>query len=232
LPERKNGCGAITSIHPIPTRHGMTVGELAQLFNTEFGIGCNLTVIPMQGWHRAMYYDQTGLDWINPSPNMKNLNAAILYPGPGTLETTSLSVGRGTEMAFLAYGAPWVDAVAVARNLSIRNIPGIHFEACSFVPTAPGFSYRGKTCYGVCVTGLERERLDPVQAGMSLLQAFHDIHPQRFKAYEGFATEVGDREAWGLLTKLNMRPEKVLERWNGALKSFMAIRKQYLIYHD
>jgi uncharacterized protein YbbC (DUF1343 family) len=232
LPERKNGCGAITSIHPIPTRHGMTVGELAQLFNTEFGIGCNLTVIPMQGWRRAMYYDQTGLDWINPSPNMKNLNAAILYPGLGTLETTSLSVGRGTEMAFLAYGAPWVDAVAVARNLSIRNIPGIHFEACSFVPTAPGFSYRGKTCYGVCVTGLERERLDPVQAGLSLLQAFHDIHPQRFKAYEGFATEVGDREAWGLLTKLNMRPEKVIERWNGALKSFMAIRKQYLIYHD
>jgi uncharacterized protein YbbC (DUF1343 family) len=232
LPERKNGCGAITSIHPIPTRHGMTVGELAQLFNTEYGIGCALTVIPMQGWHRSLYYDQTGLAWINPSPNMKSLDAALMYPGPGTLETTSLSVGRGTDRAFLAYGAPWVDAGAVVRNISARNIPGITFEACSFVPTAPGFSYRGKRCYGVCVSDLDRERLDPVQAGLHLAQAFHETHPQRFKAYAGFGTEVGDREAWGLLTTGNMKPERVLERWNLDLKRFMVIRKRYLIYGE
>jgi uncharacterized protein YbbC (DUF1343 family) len=230
LPERKNGCGAITSVHPIPTRHGMTAGELAQLFNSEFGIGCKLTVIPMQGWRRSMYYDQTGLDWINPSPNMKSLNAAILYPGLGTLETTSLSVGRGTVGPFLAYGAPWVDAGAVIRNLSLRSIPGIQFEACSFVPTTPGFSYRGKTCYGVCVAGLDRERLDPIQAGLHLVQAFYETHPGRFKAYGGFATEVGDRGVWGELTGSNSKPEKVLERWNKALQRFMSIRKQYLIY--
>jgi len=230
LPERKNGCGAITSIHPVPTRHGMTVGELAQLFNTEYGIGCSLTVIPMRGWKRSMYYDQTGLIWINPSPNMKNMDAALLYPGPGALETTSLSVGRGTERAFLAYGAPWVDAGAVAKNISVRNIPGISFEACSFVPTAPGFSYRGKMCYGVCVSALDRERFDPVQAGLHLAQAFYETHPQRFKAYEGFATEVGDREAWGLLTGSNMKPEKVIERWSVGLERFKEIRKQYLIY--
>jgi len=230
LPERKNGCGAITSIHPVPTRHGMTVGELAQLFNTEYGIGCTLTVIPMRGWLRSMYYDQTGLTWINPSPNMKSPDAALLYPGPGTLETTSLSVGRGTDRAFLAYGAPWVDAGAVVKNLSLRNIPGIRFEACSFVPTTPGFSYRGATCYGVCLTGLDRELLDPVQAGLHLVQAFHETHPQRFKAYEGFATEVGDREAWGSLTKSRMTPEKVLERWDGALERFREMRKRYLIY--
>jgi uncharacterized protein YbbC (DUF1343 family) len=208
----------------------MTVGELAQLFNAEYGIGCDLAVIPMQGWRRSMYFDQTGLKWINPSPNMKNLNAAILYPGPGTLETTSLSVGRGTARAFLAYGAPWVDAAAVLKKLSARNIPGITFEACSFTPTTPGFSHKGKICYGVCVTELNRELLDPVQVGMHLVQAFHETHPLRFRAYEGFATEVGDREAWGLLTKSAMRPEQLLERWNVELQRFMEIRKRYLIY--
>jgi uncharacterized protein YbbC (DUF1343 family) len=230
LPERKNGCGAITSIHPIPTRHGMTIGELAQLFNTEYGIGCKLTVIPMQGWQRSMYYDQTGLDWINPSPNMKSIIAATLYPGPGTLETTSLSVGRGTDRAFLAYGAPWVDAGVVVKNISVRKIPGIQFEACSFIPTAPGFSYKGKRCYGVCVSALDREWLDPVLAGLHLAQAFHETHPQRFKVYGGFATEVGDREVWGLLTKGKLSPEAVLERWRADLERFRNVRDRYLLY--
>jgi len=230
LPERKSGCGAITSNPPIPTRHGMTIGELAQLFNTEYGIGCALTVIPMQGWRRSMYYDQAGLPWINPSPNMKSLNAALLYPGPGTLETTSLSVARGTGRAFLAYGAPWVDAARVVKNLSARNIPGIRFETCSFVPTTPGFSHRGATCSGVCLTVLDRERFDPARTGLHLVQAFYETHPQRFRAYEGFATEVGDREVWGLLTKNRMTPEKVLERWDDALERFREMRKRYLIY--
>lgn len=226
----KGGCGAITSIHPIPTRHGMTVGELAQLFNGEYGIGCDLTVIPLQGWRRSMYYDQTGLTWINPSPNMRSVSAALVYPGPGTLETTSLSVGRGTDSAFMAYGAPWVDSRAVVRNLSERNLPGIRFESCSFIPTAPGFSHWGATCHGVCLSVLDRERIDPVQAGLHLAQAFYETHPQRFKAYEGFATEVGDRDAWWLLTKGSVKPEMVLERWNAALQRFMVIRKRYLIY--
>jgi uncharacterized protein YbbC (DUF1343 family) len=232
LPERKNACGAITSIHPIPTRHGMTVGELAQLFNREYGIDCDLTVVPMRGWQRSMYYDQTGLAWVNPSPNMKSLNAAIVYPGPGTLETTTLSVGRGTDRAFQAYGAPWVDAGAVVKNLSARAIPSIAFETCSFVPTTPGFSYKGRTCSGVCLTVLDREKFDPVLAGLNLVQAFYETHPQRFKAFEGFATEVGDHEVWGLVTKDGMKPDKVAERWNGALERFMAIRKRYLIYTD
>jgi uncharacterized protein YbbC (DUF1343 family) len=232
LPERKNGCGAITSIHPIPTRHGMTVGELAQLFNNEFGIGCDLTVIPMQGWHRSMYYDQTGLPWINPSPNMRSLNAALLYPGPGTLETTSLSVARGTDRAFLGYGAPWVDSGRVIQNLSGRKIPGVRFEACSFVPTTPGFSYRGKICYGVCLTVLDRERFDPVQAGLHLVQAFYETHPQRFRAFEGFATEVGDQRVWGWLTRAGTSPETVMDRWEKGLRHFLEIRKRYLIYVD
>jgi uncharacterized protein YbbC (DUF1343 family) len=141
-------------------------------------------------------------------------------------------VGRGTELAFLAYGAPWVDAAAVVKNLSRRNMPGIQFESCSFIPTTPGFSYRGKRCYGVCVTALDRVLLDPVQAGLHLVQAFSETHPQRFKAYEGFATELGDREVWGLLTKGKAAPEVVLERWSGDLMRFRELRKRYLIYGD
>ena len=230
LPARKNSCGAITSIHPIPTRHGMTVGELARLFNSEFGIGCALTVVPMQGWQRSMYYDQTGLIWVNPSPNMKNLDAALLYPGPGTLETTSLSVGRGTARAFQVYGAPWVDAGAVVKNIEKRVIPGVAFEACSFVPTTPGFSHQGKTCRGVCLTIHDRERFDPVLTGLHMTQALFETHPLRFRAYEGFATETGDRQTWELLTKYKVKPEKVIERWDNGLERFKKIRKKYLLY--
>jgi uncharacterized protein YbbC (DUF1343 family) len=230
LPERKNGCGAITSIHPIPTRHGMTVGELAQLFNSEYGIGCNLTVIPMQGWLRSMYYDQTGLAWVNPSPNMKSLDAALLYPGPGTLETTNLSVGRGTDRAFQVYGAPWVNSAALLKNLSTRVIPGISFAAAEFVPTAAGHPYRGKTCYGVSLLITDRGRFEPVLAGFHMVQALYETHPQYFMAYNGFATEVGDKEAWRLLTRMRMSPDAVLGRWEEGLRRFMVLREPYLLY--
>ncbi|KAA0891653.1 DUF1343 domain-containing protein [Oryzomonas rubra] len=230
LPERASGCGAITSIHPIPTRHGMTMGELARLFNTEFGIGCRLTVVPMQGWRRSMYFDATGLTWINPSPNMKSLPAAILYPGLGTLETADLSVGRGTERPFLAYGAPWADGAAVARNLAGRSIPGISFTPCSFVPTAAGHPYRGKRCSGVCVAALDRDRLDPVLAGLHLAQAFYETHPRQFKVSEGFGTEVGDREAWRLLKQKGVTPLDVVRRWDEDLERFRKVRGRYLLY--
>lgn len=230
LPERKNGCGAITSIHPIPTRHGMTMGELARLFNEEYGIGCALTVIPMQGWQRSMYFDQTGLTWINPSPNMKSLAAAMLYPGPGILETANLSVGRGTSRPFEIYGAPWVNAAAVLRNLKSCTIPGVSFTSTEFVPTAAGHPYRGKICYGVSVIITDRDQFDPVLTGLHLVQAFYETHPQRFKAYEGFATEVGDREAWGLLTRTGMSPDAVAGRWTEGVQRFRKLREQYLLY--
>jgi uncharacterized protein YbbC (DUF1343 family) len=230
LPERKNGCGAITSIHPIPTRHGMTVGELAQFFNSEYGIGCNLTVIPMRGWQRPMNYDQTGLAWVNPSPNMKSLDAALLYPGPGTLETTNLSVGRGTSRPFQVYGAPWVNSAALLKNLSARVIPGISFAAAEFVPTAAGHPYRGKTCYGVSLVITDRGRFEPTLVGLHMVQAMYETHPQHFIAYNGFATEVGDREAWGLLTRKGMSPDAVLGRWQEGLRLFMGLRERYLLY--
>lgn len=229
-PKADNGCASLTSIHPIPTRHGMTMGELARLFNTEYGIGCELTVIPMQGWRRNMYFDTTGLAWINPSPNMKSLNAAILYPGLGVLEAANLSVGRGTERPFEMYGAPWVDSAAVMNNLSARTIPGISFKPCEFVPTAAGHPYRGKTCFGVCVATIDRNRLNPVMAGLNLLQAFYEAQPKLFKAREGLAILVGDKEAWGMLTQQRKSPEETAVRWKDALDRFVKIRGKYLLY--
>jgi uncharacterized protein YbbC (DUF1343 family) len=230
LPERKNSCGAITSIHPVPTRHGMTIAELAQLFNTEFGINCNLTIIPMKGWQREMYFSDTGLTWINPSPNMKSETAALLYPGLGTLETTNLSVARGTAQPFQMYGAPWVNAQAMVNNLAKRRIPGVSFSPAEFIPTAKGFSHLGKTCYGVSVTITDRKQLDPVLAGLHLAQAFYEVHPDHFKSYEGFVTETGDRYAWTLLTSKRMTPEMVAGRWIDELERFRKVREKYLLY--
>jgi uncharacterized protein YbbC (DUF1343 family) len=225
-----NGCRELTSIHPIPTRHGMTVGELARLFNAEFGIACNLVIVPMTGWRRSMYFDETGFPWINPSPNMKDLTSAILYPGLGIIESTTLSVGRGTERPFQMFGAPWVDGPAVARDLEARHIPGIRFAPCRFVPTAPGHPYRGRTCSGVCVSATERDRLDPVLAGLHLVQVFYRLYPQRFRAYEGFAIEVGSSRSWNLLTREGKSPAEVAGEWNEGLQRFAGIRTRYLLY--
>jgi uncharacterized protein YbbC (DUF1343 family) len=230
LTKSDSGCRELTSIHPLPTRHGMTTGELAQLFNTEYGIGCALTVVPMQGWQRSMFFDATGLRWINPSPNMKSLTEALLYPGLGVLETTNLSVGRGTDHPFELYGAPWLDAAAVVSNLATRKIPGITFASSTFVPTAPGHPYRGKICHGVRVVAIDRNRLDPIQAGLHLIQAVYAVHSERYKADGSFAVEVGDKEVWQLLTRQGKSPAEVAARWSAPLAQFMAIREKYLLY--
>ncbi|HEY3309109.1 MAG TPA: DUF1343 domain-containing protein [Desulfuromonadaceae bacterium] len=230
LQEGRGSCGAITCIHPIPTRHGMTVGELARLFNSEYGINCDLTVITMQGWQRAMYYDETGLKWINPSPNMKSLTAAILYPGLGILETSSLSVGRGTEAPFQKYGAPWVNLVDVERRLATLEIPGLTLAACRFVPTAKGHPYVGQNCSGVCVTAIDRAKLDPVLAGLHLVQAFYELYPKQFRVKEGFAIEVGSAQVWDFLTHKKQSPEKIAGGWNQDLERFRKLREQSLLY--
>lgn len=225
-----SGCGNLTSIHPLPTRHGMTVGELARLFNVEYGIGCTLTVVPMSGWQREMHYDDTGLKWVNPSPNMKSLTEAMLYPGLGVLETTNLSVGRGTDHPFEMYGAPWLDATAVVLNMAVHPIPGFTFTPCTFIPTAPGHPYQGKTCNGVCVATTDLDHLNPILAGLHLIQAISAVHPERFRADAGFAVQVGDKDVWELLTKLGKSPQEVAIRWDADLERFKSVREKYLLY--
>jgi uncharacterized protein YbbC (DUF1343 family) len=222
-------CGGLTCIYPIPTRHGMTIGELALLFNDHFKIGCDLEVVKMRNWDRRMYFDETGLLWVNPSPNMKTMNGAIFYPGLGALENTEISVGRGTDRPFEMYGAPGFDSEKIVKNLAKRNIPGIRFVPYSFIPTAPYHIFKDQVCYGVYAIMLDRDKLDSVLAGLHLAQAFYETHPDKYKAPHGL-NMTGDKNAWDLLTKEKITPEQLIERWKPELEKFMEVRKKYLLY--
>lgn len=223
-----NGCRSLTITHPIPTRHGLTIGELARLINHEAGIKADLLVVPMFGWQRGMAWSATGLAWINPSPNMKDPMAALLYPGLGILEATNLSVARGTDFPFHRYGAPWVDPAAVLKQLP--NLPGFRFSPTSFTPTAPGHPYRNQRCQGIEVTVSDPNTADPILAGLYLVQAIYRAHPNQYQAHSGFHSMVGDRSAWQRLTAGGESPEQVISDWQERLEQFKQLREQYLLY--
>jgi len=164
--------------YPLPIRHGMTMGELARLFNEVFGIGAELIVVPMQGWRREMWFDDTRLPWITPSPNMPTLATATVYPGACLVEGTNLSEGRGTVHPFEWIGAPWVDGGELARVLNRLRLSGVHFRPISFAPMAG--KYAGELCEGVQLHVLDRERFSPVATGLHLLKAVRDLYPQHF----------------------------------------------------
>jgi len=222
--------GQFTCIHPIPTRHGMTAGELALFFNDRFVIGCDLEVVPMKNWERWMYYDRTGLRWVPTSPNMKTLNGAILYPGLGIAEGTLLSCARGTDRPFEMYGAPYFDASKIAANLAKREIPGIRFIPTRFTPTAKGHPYEGKECQGVLAEITDRDRLDSVTAGLHFIQAIYQTHPEEYREKKAFKTLIGDPDVWRRLTKENMAPEEIFRGWKDEVERFKRIREKYLLY--
>jgi uncharacterized protein YbbC (DUF1343 family) len=223
-------CGKNTCIYPIPTRHGMTVGELAQLFNDHFKIGCKLEVIPMKNWERWMHYDETGLMWIDPSPNMKTLNGAILYPGLGISETTKLSCGRGTDRPFEMYGAPYIDKDKLAANLAKRKTPGLRFVPYSFIPTAKWHKFKGELCHGIFAIIYDRDILDSVTAGLHLIQAIHELNPEKHLELGGFKTETGDKNTWKMLTEDKKTPEEIVKIWEPQLKEFKKLSKKYYLY--
>lgn len=223
-------CGGNTCIYPIPTRHGMTIGELARLFNEHFGIGCQLQVVPMKNWQRWMYLDQTGLLWENPSPNMKTLNGAILYPGPGSGETTTLSCGRGTDRPFEIYGAPFMDGQKIAENLARRITPGVRFVSYSHTPTAKYHQFQNVLCHGVFAIVYDRERLDSVTAGLHMVQAMYESHPDQYKELGGYKTETGDENTWRMLTEEKLTPEQIVARWQPDIDRFIELRKPFLLY--
>ena len=222
------GCRSLTITHPLPTRHGLTVGELARLLNHESGINADLQVVSMNGWQRGQLWNQTGLTWINPSPNMKDPVAALLYPGLGILEATNLSVARGTDRPFHYYGAPWLEPAAVLKQLPI--LPGLRFSATSFTPSAPGHPYRGQLCKGIEVTVSDPLRADPILAGLHLLQAIYRAHPEQYQVRSGFHTMVGDRSVWDRLTRGGESPELVMSGWQQQLEQFRRLRERYLLY--
>jgi uncharacterized protein YbbC (DUF1343 family) len=210
----------------MPIRHGMTAGELAGMYNGEKHLGVDLHVIRMEGWKRSMWYDETGLQWIDPSPNIHNLTEAALYPGVCLLESAQISVGRGTDTPFGRIGAPWYRAREVAEYLTAREIPGVRFVPHRFTPRAS--VYQDQECEGLDIVLVNRAIFDPILMGMELLSATLKFHPGKFQL-ENVMRLLGSDEAAARLNRGETGRE-VLQAMRGQLEEFGRIRAKYLLY--
>lgn len=214
----------VTYMPGFPIRHGLTMGEMAMLFNAEKRLGADLHVVRMQGWKRTMWFDETGLEWVNPSPNIRNLTQAILYPGVCLLEGKDVSVGRGTDTPFQIVGAPWYRAREVAAYLNGLAIPGVRFVPRRFRPTAS--VYKGEDCAGLDIQLVNRDVFDPVLMGLELLAATMKFHPGRF---EPTMRLLGSDEVLAKL-KAGASGRQILEWARGPLEQFRRVRAKYLLY--
>jgi uncharacterized protein YbbC (DUF1343 family)/CubicO group peptidase (beta-lactamase class C family) len=209
-----------------PVRHGMTVGELAKMFNFERHIDAKLSVVPMEGWMRGDWFDATGAKWINPSPNMRSLNEATLYPGIGMIETTNISVGRGTDTPFELVGAPWVDAVSLARYLNARDIGGVRFIPTSFTPASA--NYANQLCGGVNIVAIDRNALDAPEMGLEIAAALWKLYPTQYKI-AGLDTLMVNKASLDAVAQ-GEDPRRVAEQWQDEVDEFASVRGKYLLY--
>jgi uncharacterized protein YbbC (DUF1343 family)/CubicO group peptidase (beta-lactamase class C family) len=217
---------SFTAYHTIPVRHGMTIGELAKLFNEERGIGCDLRVVEMTGWRRAMWLDETNLLWVNPSPNMRSLSEAALYPGIGLLETTNVSVGRGTDTPFELVGAPWIDGQQLASYLNNRRIAGVRFVPTRFTPATSVF--KGEQCGGVNIIVTDRARFRAVFTGLEFAVALHKLYPAQWKV-DSYARLLANSEALERLKRGDSASD-IIHSWSPRLEEFRKARARVLIY--
>jgi uncharacterized protein YbbC (DUF1343 family)/CubicO group peptidase (beta-lactamase class C family) len=217
---------SFTAYHSIPVRYGMTIGELALLFNKERKINADLQVIKMEGWRRATYYDSTALVWVNPSPNLRSLTEAVLYPGVGLLETTNLSVGRGTDTPFEVIGAPWIDGVKLSEALNRAALPGARFVPIRFTPGASKFA--NEECGGVNIIVTDRGSFRPVAAGIEIAYQLNRLHPGQWKI-DDYLRLLVNRAALVAL-KEGKTPSEVSATWQPGLAEFARLRQKYLIY--
>jgi uncharacterized protein YbbC (DUF1343 family)/CubicO group peptidase (beta-lactamase class C family) len=217
---------SFVATHTIPVRHGMTIGEMAQMLNSERNIKADLRVVKMQSWRRDLWFDQTNQLWINPSPNMRSLTEATLYPGIGLLEFTNLSVGRGTDTPFEIVGAPWIDAQKLAAYLNERNIAGVRFVPRKFTPTASVF--KGEECSGVNIVVTDRKVFKPVRTGIEIAVALKRLFPGDWK-HEKYLNLLVNREAFERVVRADA-PEEIEKSWAAGLENFMKRRAQFLLY--
>jgi uncharacterized protein YbbC (DUF1343 family) len=218
--------GFIAYLPVMPVRHGMTLGELARLFNGERRIGASLAVVPAENWRRDFWYDQTGLLWVNPSPNMRNLHQAALYPGIGAIEYSNVSVGRGTDQPFEQVGAPWIDGRQLAAALNARNLPGIRFYPVAFTPTSS--KYAREACQGVFLVITNRAALQPVRLGLEMAAALWKLYGSRY-SMENTDRLLGSRKALERV-KAGEDPAAVAAEWAADEARWRQLRAKYLLY--
>ena len=219
---------SFTGYFPLPVRHGMTMGELAELFNKENDIGADLHVIKMQGYKRSYWFDQTGLQWINPSPNLRSLKEAILYPGVALAEGANVSVGRGTVTPFEVLGAPWIHAKDLTGYLNKRNINGVSFKPISFTPQSS--RYKNKKCYGVRIILEDRDSLNAALLGVEIISALNRLYSKHFKLNQTIGL-VGSQKILQSIKK-GIDPAVIVSKWQEKLNQFRDIRERYLIYQE
>jgi uncharacterized protein YbbC (DUF1343 family) len=212
--------------HPIPIRHGMTAGELAQLFNRERGINADLQVIRVEDWKRDSWFDETGLTWINPSPNMRSLTQATLYTGVCLLEPTNVSVGRGTDTPFEIIGAPWIDPRMLAEALNRANLAGVRFVPVRFTPKTS--VHKDVECGGVNLIVTDRGAFEPVLTGMEMAAQLLKLYPRDFAA-EKLIRLLANRKVFEAF-KLGADSRAMRQVWEADLNSFLTIRSKYLLY--
>ncbi|RYG73760.1 DUF1343 domain-containing protein [Lentibacillus lipolyticus] len=220
--------------YPIPLRHGMTVGELAKLFNNEYGIDADLTVVEMQGWKRTMYYEDTALEFVMPSPNMPTPDTVMVYPGTALMEGTNVSEGRGTTKPFERIGAPYINSTEFLVALNDLNLPGVDFRAVSFTPAFSKHS--GELSHGVQIHVTHKPSFHPVKAGLHIIKTLHDMYP------DDFAFRAENKQGVSFFDNLigNGWVRKAIEegksvdwmesQWKDELKAFKKLREEYLLY--
>ncbi|MCP4593625.1 MAG: DUF1343 domain-containing protein [bacterium] len=218
--------GRFTAYHPIPLVHGMTTGELAKMFNRERDINADLTVVQVKGWRRSMWYDETLLPWINPSPNMRSLTEAALYPAVGLIEACKVSVGRGTDTPFERFGAPWMDGRRLAARLNHLGLAGIRFIPFSFTPDSS--KHKGQVCGGVQLVLTDRDAFDPLETGLSIVRELKNLFG------DSFDVDRVDRLLFNaaLLEKVkaSQGPTRYTPLWASDLQDFLRQRAEYLLY--
>jgi uncharacterized protein YbbC (DUF1343 family) len=218
---------SFTGYFSMPVRYGMTMGELAQMFNVENKIGADLHVEPMLGWRRSESYDQTGLAWIPPSPNLRTVNEAFLYPGIEVLQAGNVSVGRGTDSPFEILGAPWIRGDEFTAALTSRRIPGIRFAPARFTPQSD--IYQGEACQGVTISITSRDRLDSMRVGLEIAAVLYRMYPAHFQI-EKMIELLGSQSALDRL-KRGDAPADIISGWAADLDKFRTMREKYLLYH-
>ncbi len=215
-----------TNYFPVPVRHGMTLGELAKMFNAERHIGAKLEVVPMDGWQPGDWFDSTGLPWVNPSPNLRSLTEATLYPGVAMIEGANISVGRGTDTPFEVVGAPWIKSRELAAYLNARAIQGVRFIPIVFTPSSSNFA--GETCQGVNLIVLDRNTLDSPELGIELASALYKLYANDFKL-EKMADLLVNQAVFEALAA-GEDPRRIAEDWQEPLQTFVRLREKYLLY--